>query len=101
MRTVDSDHSTNKDSDEHLTRLASDLFGDKEQGSRLKIRDGQEALDAESQVTMYNQDFLAIDRFTGGGSDGKKFDAVMVFRPRYELFSIVSVQLNSQVEAYN
>ncbi|HBW37363.1 RAMP superfamily CRISPR-associated protein [Desulfosporosinus sp. BICA1-9] len=85
VRTVVSDQSIIGDSAEQLLSLASDLFGDKEQGSRLKIRDGQEAFEVESQAAMYSQDFLAIDRFTGGGRDGKKFDTVAVYRPRYEL----------------
>lgn len=30
-------------------------------------------------------DFLAIDRFTGGGSDGAKFDALALWQPAFKV----------------
>ena len=68
-----------KQSGEDYCCLACTFFGNIKQGSRLKIGDAWES----HQGTMYIQDYLAIDRFTGGGSDGRKFDAVILDRPRY------------------
>ncbi|KKM12780.1 hypothetical protein SY88_01495 [Clostridiales bacterium PH28_bin88] len=59
--------------------LACRLFGSTKTGSRLKVADAWEAEPGK----MFVQDHLAIDRFTGGGSDGRKFDAVAVYRPAY------------------
>ena len=60
--------------------LACWLFGSTNRGSRLKVSD---ALLVE-QGQFFIQDQVAIDRFTGGSSDGKKFDAVVVYQPQYE-----------------
>ena len=50
-------------------------------GSRLVIEDA--ALQAGTDPVFKVQDFLAIDRFTGGGRDGAKFDAVGLWRPAF------------------
>lgn len=60
--------------------LACRLFGSTELGSRLLIEDAP--LMGET-VTYKVQDFLAIDRFTGGGRDTAKFDAAVLWRPRF------------------
>ncbi|MGI6226216.1 MAG: RAMP superfamily CRISPR-associated protein [Peptococcales bacterium] len=59
--------------------LACKLFGSKEKGSRLKIADALEI----KRESIYIQDFLAVDRFTGGGCDTKKFDSVVTYKPIY------------------
>lgn len=61
--------------------LACKLFGSTERGSRLTIADAPQVGD----VLMFVQDYLAIDRFTGGGADRKKFDAVACWEPTYRL----------------
>jgi CRISPR/Cas system CSM-associated protein Csm3 (group 7 of RAMP superfamily) len=57
--------------------LACQLFGSTRLGSRLKIDDSQ----IKNQPVWKPQDFLAIDRFTGGGMDGAKFDALALWDP--------------------
>ncbi len=69
-------------------KLIDKLFGSTNEGSRLKISDAIEI----SKVCMYEQDHVAIDRFTGGASSGKKFDEVVVYKPQY--------QLNISIEDY-
>jgi CRISPR-associated RAMP protein (TIGR02581 family) len=59
--------------------LACQLFGNLYKGSRLYISDGYLANPPEIKI----MDFLAIDRFTGGGKDGAKFDAVVLWRPLF------------------
>ncbi len=59
--------------------LACKLFGSMHAGSRLKISDAWEI----EAGKFYLQDYLAVDRFTGGGSEGKKFDSVYTYRPSY------------------
>jgi len=62
--------------------LACLLFGSTRAGSRLIIK---EAELAESYNPDYKlMDFLAVDRFTGGGKDGAKFDALALWRPTFE-----------------
>lgn len=61
--------------------LACRLFGSALRGSRLVIEDA--ALKAGTDTVFKVQDFLAIDRFTGGGRDGAKFDAVGLWRPAF------------------
>jgi len=61
--------------------LACWLFGSTRRGSRFIVED------AFSQENLPNKvlDFLAIDRFTGGGRDGAKFDAVALWRPEFSV----------------
>ncbi|HBY97452.1 MAG TPA: hypothetical protein DEP84_26520 [Chloroflexi bacterium] len=63
--------------------LACQLFGNTWQGSRLRVEDAplREGTTAEFKVL----DFLAIDRFTGGGRDSAKFDAVVLWQPEFSV----------------
>jgi CRISPR/Cas system CSM-associated protein Csm3 (group 7 of RAMP superfamily) len=64
--------------------LACRLFGSTRRGSRLKISDA--AFDEKNTVgkPSYKMlDFLAIDRFTGGGQDKLKFDALVLWKPAF------------------
>lgn len=66
--------------DEHLC-LGCLLFGSTVRGSRLKVMDGK----LLGEPRWKPLDFLAIDRFTGGGLDGAKFDAMALWRPTFEV----------------
>lgn len=59
--------------------LACQLFGNLYKGSRLYVGDGYIVNLPEIKI----MDFLAIDRFTGGGKDGAKFDAVVLWKPQF------------------
>ncbi len=61
--------------------LACRLFGSARLGSRLLVEDAPLQKDTAPQYKV--QDFLAIDRFTGGGRDSAKFDAVALWRPAF------------------
>jgi hypothetical protein len=61
--------------------LGDRLFGSVRLGSRLIVEDG--VLVGDLQVKV--QDFLAIDRFTGGGRDSAKFDAVALWKPKFRV----------------
>ncbi|MCL4858480.1 MAG: hypothetical protein KJZ93_03700 [Caldilineaceae bacterium] len=63
----------------HQVDLADQLFGSVRLGSRLLIEDGVLA----NRPALKPLDFLAIDRFTGGGRDSAKFDAVALWRPAF------------------
>ena len=65
--------------DEQLC-LACQLFGSSYIGSRLYINDGH--LTNAPQLKI--MDFLAIDRFTGGGKEGAKFDALILWKPTFK-----------------
>lgn len=60
--------------------LSCRLFGNQERGSRLWVRDGKWEPAATAWLA---QDFLAIDRFTGGGLNGAKFDAAPLLNGRF------------------
>lgn len=63
--------------------LACRLFGSTWNGSRLRVED---APLKEGTTTQYKVlDFLAIDRFTGGGRDSAKFDAVVLWKPKFSV----------------
>lgn len=66
--------------DKHLC-LGCLLFGSTVRGSRLKMMDAK--LEGEPQWKLL--DFLAIDRFTGGGLEGAKFDAMALWRPTFNV----------------
>jgi len=72
--------------DQHLC-LACRLFGSSWLGSRLRVQDGiyLPPPEEEAEHARKAQDFLAIDRFTGGGRDGAKFDAVVLWQPRFQV----------------
>lgn len=59
--------------------LADDLFGNTYQGSRLFVEDAH----LIGNVVWKPLDFVAIDRFTGGAADKKKFDALALWQPRF------------------
>lgn len=61
--------------------LACQLFGNAQSGSRLRIADAP----LEGEPIWKAIDFLAIDRFTGGGLNGAKFDAVALWRPTFHV----------------
>jgi len=62
--------------------LACRLFGSPWNGSRLRVEDAPFAGDRVETKVL---DFLAIDRFTGGGRDNAKFDAVVLWKPRFRV----------------
>lgn len=66
--------------DEQLC-LACQLFGSTRRGSRLLVEDSPQQGSPEYKI----MDFLAIDRFTGGGLDEAKFDALVLWRPKFEV----------------
>jgi CRISPR/Cas system CSM-associated protein Csm3 (group 7 of RAMP superfamily) len=78
--------STNDEvSDEHLC-LACRLFGSTRRGSRLLVEDAPyQKTDAQSKPVLKMLDFLAVDRFTGGGAEGAKFDALALWKPSFKL----------------
>jgi CRISPR-associated RAMP protein (TIGR02581 family) len=61
--------------------LACQLFGSSYRGSRLYISDGH--LTNAPQLKI--MDFLAIDRFTGGGKEGAKFNALILWQPAFKV----------------
>lgn len=61
--------------------LADQLFGSVRLGSRLVVEDGE----LVPPVALKAMDFLAIDRFTGGGRDSAKFDAIALWQPRFKV----------------
>lgn len=71
---------TDEVGDEHLC-LACRLFGSSRRGSRLRVEDAP----LIGSPTYKARDFLAIDRFTGGGADAFKFDAAVLWQPRFEV----------------
>ena len=61
--------------------LACQLFGSAQKGSRLRVMDAP-----ISGIPVWKAvDFLAIDRFTGGGVDGAKFDAAALWKPVFSV----------------
>ncbi|GIV79010.1 MAG: hypothetical protein KatS3mg050_3404 [Litorilinea sp.] len=62
--------------------LACQLFGSTWNGSRLRVED---APFVGERVETKVLDFLAIDRFTGGSRDTAKFDAVVLWKPRFRV----------------
>ncbi len=62
--------------------LACQLFGSTWNGSRLRVEDASFVGDKVETKVL---DFLAIDRFTGGGRDSAKFDAVVLWKPKFSV----------------
>ncbi len=63
--------------------LACRLFGSTRNGSRLIVED---APFAGNEPPVYKMlDFLAIDRFTGGGAEHFKFDALALWKPAFRV----------------
>ena len=72
-------------SDDHLC-LACRLFGSTRRGSRLLVEDAlYQPTEMQSKPVLKMMDFLAIDRFTGGGAEGAKFDALALWKPAFKL----------------
>jgi len=67
--------------------LACRLFGSTRLGSGLIIEDApyHQSTNSQSKPEYKMLDFLAIDRFTGGGVDGAKFDALALWKPAFRL----------------
>ncbi len=66
--------------------LACRLFGSTRLGSRLIVEDATiKPVDNQSGPKYKMLDFLAIDRFTGGGVEGAKFDAIGLWQPAFNL----------------
>lgn len=78
--------STNDEvSDDHLC-LACRLFGSTRRGSRLLVEDAPyQSTETQPKPVLKMMDFLAIDRFTGGGAEGLKFDALALWKPAFTL----------------
>jgi len=63
--------------------LACQLFGSTHRGSRLIVEDAPYAGKGLPKYKML--DFLAIDRFTGGGAEHLKFDALALWKPAFKV----------------
>ena len=61
--------------------LADRLFGGVLLGSRLLVEDGK----LINTPQLKAMDFLAIDRFTGGGRESAKFDALVLWKPAFKM----------------
>jgi CRISPR/Cas system CSM-associated protein Csm3 (group 7 of RAMP superfamily) len=59
------------------------LFGSTWNGSRLRVEDAP--LMAGTEPVYKALDFVAIDRFTGGGRDSAKFDATVLWQPKFSV----------------
>jgi CRISPR/Cas system CSM-associated protein Csm3 (group 7 of RAMP superfamily) len=75
--------------DTHLC-LTCQVFG--ASGWRAPVEFSDFCSAGRSTETCFKQEFLAIDRFTGGGADRLKFNAVAVYRPT--LTGTMSVHLH-------
>jgi len=62
--------------------LACQLFGSPRNGSRFHVEDA--AFVGDKPVYKI-QDFLAVDRFTGGGAEHLKFDALVLWKPAFQV----------------
>ncbi len=64
--------------------LSCRLFGSARLGSRFLVEDATWPNDVPLNDKSWKaQDFLAIDRFTGGGLEGAKFDAAPLIQPKF------------------
>ncbi len=61
--------------------LSCKLFGSTISSGKLNINDAY--LMGEPEIKI--RDFLAIDRFTGGGKEGAKFDAISLWKPAFNV----------------
>lgn len=73
-------HSENEEVPPDKLCLACQLFGSTRNGSRFRVEDAPFAGDKPVYKML---DFLAIDRFTGGGADHLKFDALALWKPAF------------------
>lgn len=66
--------------------LSCRLFGSARLGSRFLVEDATWPNGVPLNDKSWKaQDFLAIDRFTGGGLEGAKFDAAPLIQPKFNL----------------
>jgi CRISPR/Cas system CSM-associated protein Csm3 (group 7 of RAMP superfamily) len=73
---------TTKEVDQDMLCLACWLFGSTRYGSRLIVEDAPFVGDRPCYKML---DFLAIDRFTGGGAEHLKFDALALWQPSFHV----------------
>lgn len=67
--------------------LACRLFGSTRRGGRLFVSDACfNQIDPRPEAVLKLFDFLAVDRFTGGGTGKLKYDAVVLCRPQFKLY---------------
>ena len=65
--------------------LACQLFGSSRLGSNLIFEESCYSASEKQKMPVYKAlDFLAIDRFTGGGLDRAKFDALALWKPCFK-----------------
>jgi CRISPR/Cas system CSM-associated protein Csm3 (group 7 of RAMP superfamily) len=76
-------HDENKEVKPEQVCLACRLFGSTRSGSRLVVEDAPYAGKRPPDYKIL--DFLAIDRFTGGGAEHFKFDALALWKPSFRL----------------
>ena len=76
-------HSENREVRPEQLCLACRLFGSTRNGSRLIVEDARYVGKVPPDYKML--DFLAIDRFTGGGAEHFKFDALALWKPSFRL----------------
>jgi len=74
---------TDKEVPDDYLCLACRLFGSTRRGSRLIVEDAPYAGGQPPKLKML--DFLAIDRFTGGGAEHLKFDVLALWKPAFSL----------------
>ncbi|MFQ5615857.1 MAG: RAMP superfamily CRISPR-associated protein [Anaerolineales bacterium] len=78
--------SNNAEVNDQQLCLACLLFGSSRRGSRLVVEDAPyNAKVAGEKPKLKMFDFLAVDRFTGGGAEGFKFDALALWQPAFTL----------------
>lgn len=77
------------DNPKKVEEIVRSIFGDTSDSARLVIEefnedrsDWTQSEKAAGTCQLRQQDFVAIDRFTGGASDGAKFDALCAFEPK-------------------
>lgn len=76
--------SENKEISPEQLCLACQLFGSTRRGSRLIVEDAP--YHYGDKLPEYKMlDFLAVDRFTGGGAEHFKFDALALWKPAFKV----------------
>jgi CRISPR/Cas system CSM-associated protein Csm3 (group 7 of RAMP superfamily) len=75
-------HPENKEAQREDLCLACQLFGSARNGSRLRVED---APFTGGKPVYKMLDFLAVDRFTGGGAEHLKFDALALWKPAFKV----------------
>ena len=79
-------HSSKTEVKDNDLCLACRLFGSTRRGSRFIVEDAPyESTPEQKEPVLKILDFLAIDRFTGGGAESLKFDALTLWKPAFSL----------------